>query len=141
MVDSALASRLQRSMRKYFFYFSPKKKKKEKENWQLPIGLKFQCGKALLRMLRLSSVRSYERKGEDLAFIFPEPLEIFNRDLYNLYKSVFNIPCMYTPWWRFSCHIFRLRANTVKLIIYDHRVIRLPFICDHNLKDQYSILH
>ena len=30
---------------------------------------------------------------------------------------------------------------TVKPVIYDHRVIRPPFIYDHNLKDQYSILH
>ena len=41
-----------------------------------------------------------------------------------------------------KAHVGHIRTEcTVKPVIYDHRVIRPPLICDQNLKDQYSLLH
>ena len=33
------------------------------------------------------------------------------------------------------------RAALARFVTFDHRITRPPFICDHNLKDQYSLLH
>ena len=44
-------------------------------------------------------------------------------------------------WITITSDQVQLIQSTVELVIYGHRVIRPPFICDHNLKHQDSLFN